>query len=42
MKYEEPRISITVFTSEDVVRTSGVSGGIPDLDDENVDNDLWL
>ena len=43
MKYKEPTISYIEIEPDDVIRTSGNSGGtIPDLEDENVDNDTWL
>ena len=42
MKYEEPKMLVTVFSSEDIIKTSGYSTTIPAHKDENVDGELWL
>ena len=42
MKYEEPKMLVTVFSSEEVITTSGYSTAIPSHKDENVDSELWL
>ncbi len=38
MKYEDPKLSVVYFASEDIIRTSGEK----DFKDENVDDDGWL